>query len=300
VPVLSFTPQVSASAPVDVALYTREGRLATLDDLVAATRMADVVFLGEYHDDPGAHALEKSLLVALMPLANQPPVRPVALSLEMFDVDVQLVLNEYTQGLVRERDFLAASRPWGNYANDYRPLVEFARARRVPVVATNAPHRYVMRVGRYGAAGLAPLTPEAKGWVPPSPWPEASVEYADRFGAFAREALGLGASGGHGASVSARYMFEAQWLRDITMARSIAAHLEKAPGALVLHVNGLFHSQSGQGTVEALRHYRPGVRPLTVAVVRGEGSTDFVRARMADLGDFVAVSSSVAPRTETR
>lgn len=300
VPALSFSPQAAASAVLETALYTREGRVATLDDVVAASRLADVVFVGEYHDDPGAHAFERSLLEALMPLPGKSPPRPVALSLEMFDVDVQLVLTEYVQGLVREKDFLAAARPWGNYTSDYRPLVELARARRVPVVAANAPHRYVMRVGRYGVAGLDPLALDAKRWVPPSPWPQASVEYDDRFAAFAREALGLGAAGGHGTSVSARYMFEAQWLRDLTMAHTIATHLSGSPGALVVHVNGLFHSQSGQGTVEALRHYRPGVRPLTVAVVRGTRGVDFVPAQMAQLADFVVVSATAPSRPEAR
>lgn len=300
VPALRFGPRAPVRSTGALALYTREGRLATLNDVVAASRLADVVFVGEYHDDPGAHVFEKALLEALMPLPSKPPARPLALSLEMFEVDVQLVLSEYTRGLVREKDFLAAARPWNNYTTDYRPLLELARARRVPVVAANAPHRYVMRVGRYGVAGLEPLTPEAKRWIPPSPWPQASVEYDDRFAAFAREALGLGADGSHTRSVSARYMFEAQWLRDLTMAQAIAAQLAEAPGALIVHVNGLFHSQSGQGTVEALRHCRPGVRPLTVAVVRGSRGLAFVPAKMTNLADFVVVSDAATAQNEKR
>lgn len=289
-------PVPGASAPLDWGLYTREGRWATLDDVVAAARLADVIFVGEFHDDHGAHLFEKSLLMALMPVPGQSPPRPTALSLEMFDVDVQLALSEYLQGLVREKDFLAATRPWDNYSTDYRPLLEFARSRRVPVLAANAPHRYVIRVGRYGATGLDPLSSEAKSVLPPLPWPEASVAYDERFAAFAREALGLGAAGGHRASVSARYMFEAQWLRDITMASTIAKHLSAVPSGLVVHVTGLFHCQSAQGTVEALRHYRPGVRPLTIAVVRGEGDLRFVPSQMSQLGDFVVVSrQSKAP-----
>jgi uncharacterized iron-regulated protein len=309
--------------PPGVALFTRDGRPAALADLVAATRLADVVFLGEYHDDPAAHALERAVLEAIAPMPGRPPARPVSLSLEMFETDVQPVLDEYLAGLIRERDFLAAARPWSNYQADYRPLVELARERAMPVVAANAPHRYVMRVGRTGSAGLSALTPAARGMLAPLPWPTPSIEYSDRFVAFATEALAgprsatgvtrssrsprdrrkgraarphpssapaHGAGHGHGAAQTVRLMFEAQWLRDATMARAIAQHLAARPGALVVHVNGLFHSQSGQGTVEALRHYRPGVRPLTVAITRRAGPPEFVAREMAALGDFIAVT----------
>ncbi|MEB3223759.1 MAG: ChaN family lipoprotein [Candidatus Sericytochromatia bacterium] len=305
--------------PAGVALFTRDGRPAGLADLVAASRLADVVFLGEFHDDPAAHALERAVLEALAPLPGRPPARPVALSLEMFETDVQAVLDEYLAGLIRERDFLAAARPWNNYRTDYRPLLELARERAMPVVAANAPHRYVMRVGRTGSAGLGALTPTARGLLAPLPWPTPSIEYVDRFAAFAAEAFAAPRAAApvthssraprerrrgraarpnptptpaqsHGAAPSVRLMFEAQWLRDTSMARSIALHLAARPGALVVHVNGLFHSQAGQGTVEALRHYRPGVRPLTLAITRRAGPPEFVAREMAGLGDFIAVT----------
>lgn len=307
------TPMPTPEAwPEGVSLFTRDGRPAGLSDLVAASRLADVVFVGEYHDDPGAHAVERALQAALSTGAGGAAGRPLALSLEMFETDVQPVLDEYLAGLVREKDFLAAARPWNNYSSDYRPLLEWARQNRQAVVAANAPHRYVIRVGRHGPDGLAALSAPARAWLPALPWPEPSVAYADRFAAFAREALGgapaslvapplsatSSSSGNHGTSQTAQRMFEAQWLRDVTMAHSIARHLEGAPGALVLHVTGLFHSQSAQGTVEALRHYRPGVRAMTLAVVRRAGSAEFLARDMRDLGDFVAVSrlAPVRPR----
>ena len=50
----------------------------------------------------------------------------VALSMEMFDRDVQPVMNEYLQGFIREKNFKKDSRSWSNY-RDYRPMVEFAK-----------------------------------------------------------------------------------------------------------------------------------------------------------------------------
>ena len=128
----------TAQTPVPLAeavgVATGQGNATTLADVVDAAVQADVLILGEQHGDSLGHAVERAVLEAL--LAGD---RPVVLSLEMVETDVQTVLDEYLAGLVRERDFLAASRPWGNYASDYRPLVEAARQSGAPVVAANAP-----------------------------------------------------------------------------------------------------------------------------------------------------------------
>jgi uncharacterized iron-regulated protein len=49
-----------------------------------------------------------------------------ALSMEMFQTDCQLVLNEYLAGLIREKNLITDARTWPNY-KDYKPLVELAK-----------------------------------------------------------------------------------------------------------------------------------------------------------------------------
>lgn len=275
--------------PPEAALFHADGRPATLADVLAAARQADVLFLGEHHDDPSAHALEKTVLDAVAPGlgAKRADSRPVALSLEMFDRDVQPVLDEYLNGQVREKDFLAAARPWPNYAADYRPLVELARDHHVPVLAADPPARYVSRVGRLGTASLAELPAPAHAWLAPSPWPSPSLAYTAKFQAFAAEAAGPGHSPAPGPAL--RAMFEAQWLRDLTMAATIADWLRANPG-LVVHVTGVFHAEGGLGTPAALRHYRPGVRTVVLAIAPDKGYPAFQPATMSALGDFVAVT----------
>src|SRR5918993_1378450 len=122
--------------------FDSAGKQVTMQEVVEAFGGADVVLVGEEHDDPTAHLLEAELLRRAHERHGAgagAKGRPVALSLEMFERDVQLVVDEYLAGLISERHFLASSRPWKNYQVDYRPFVEYARAQKLPVIAANAP-----------------------------------------------------------------------------------------------------------------------------------------------------------------
>jgi uncharacterized iron-regulated protein len=57
----------------------------------------------------------------------------------MFERDVQDILDAYLEGNISEKTFLKQSRPWPNYLKDYRPLIEFARKKGMPVIAANIP-----------------------------------------------------------------------------------------------------------------------------------------------------------------
>ncbi len=160
-------------------IFRVDGQRATLDDVFEAIAAVDVVFLGEQHDDPVAHYLQAELLTqtrARMASDEMAP-RPLALSLEMFERDVQLILDEYLDDLITESHFLRSSRPWQNYKTDYRPMVEFMKAHGFRVLAANAPRRYANRVSRKGPASLEDLSVWAKGWLPPLPTPGPSPAY---------------------------------------------------------------------------------------------------------------------------
>ena len=247
----------SAQAPDALRVYGPTGGAADLGDVADAMAEADVVFLGETHDDSVGHAVEAWLLAAVH--ERVAPERPVVLALEMAEADVQTVLDEYLAGLVRERDWLAAGRPWGNYDTDYRPLVEFARAHGVPVVATNVPGRYASLVSRRGVASLDSLSEAARAWLPPLPVAPPSAATATAF-------TDLMGGMAHGSGPSVEGMLAAQNLRDASMAYRIGRALERHPGALVIHVNGSFHSAGGRGIPEHLAHDAPDARVLVVTL----------------------------------
>ncbi len=250
------------------AVYTGDGEPATLDDIVARMGGVSVVFLGERHDDPTAHALQLILLQAAHHEFGQS--RRVVLGMEMFESDVQRVLVEYLSDYIREGDFLKASRPWSNYASDYRPMVEFAKEHGLEVVATNAPARYVSLARRRGLAALdtlmsswsflpheLPVTDISHLIDPPS-----SI-YEDKFRTEMEE---MGDHGSMPGMPSVDDMLVAQNLRDATMAFWIKQNLG-TPSPLFLHVNGSFHSDNQLGIPE---HLMPDVPMLVVTMVPAE------------------------------
>ena len=128
----------------------RSGRRLSDKVLLDRLAQADVVFLGELHDSAETHALELHLLQGLHGRRGA----HLTLAMEMFERDVQPVVNDYLNGKTDEVAFLKRSRPWPNYATDYRPLIEYAKTRHLSIVASNAPQALVSRVGREGLSAL--------------------------------------------------------------------------------------------------------------------------------------------------
>lgn len=268
--------------------FDAKGSSVTLDRVLAAADEADVLFLGEQHDDAVGHAIQAEVFRRIV--EKNAGRRKIVLSLEMFERDVQTVVNEYLAGLITENHFLLSSRPWGNYKTDYRPLVELAKEKKLPVIAANAPRRYVNMVSRGGRSKLDGLSKEARTWLPPLPYSEASAEYAKKFKAL----MGTSAE----AKMGIDNILSSQSFWDASMAYWVAESLKKHKGALVIHLNGSFHTEGRLGTVEHLLKYRPKTK-IVVTTMRYEADfKTFDSGKHSNLGDFVILTDATVPRSK--
>lgn len=277
-------------AAENYAVFTHDGEPASIEKIIEALENTDVVFLGESHDDRVAHRLQFEIFKKAFERFGEKSA--VKLSLEMFEKDVQIVLDEYLRGLISEKHFLAASRPWNNYEEDYRPLVEFAKEKNLPVIAANAPRRYVNMVSRGGRDALKNLSAEAKNWLAPLPYSQPSAAYAAKFNQL------MGNHSTESQPPSGSKILDAQALWDATMAHAISEALRKREGSLVVHLNGSFHTEKRLGTPEHLLKYSPDAKFLVVTMRYEKDFKNFNPAEHRELGDFVVLTDAAQPRSK--
>jgi uncharacterized iron-regulated protein len=246
-------PPLAGSSYVPQRVFdTRQKGFADFESMLADLARADAVFVGEQHDDPNTHRLELAILEGLVRRGVA-----VVVAMEMFERDTQDVLDRYAAGTIGEEQFLKEARPWPRYTTDYRPLIEFARAHHLPIVASNAPKRIASEVSRSGLSALEGLGSE-RAQVAGAPQCPTSGDYFDRFAK---------AMGGHAGATSNFYF--AQCVKDETMGESVAEAFRKTPASrmTIVHVNGAFHSDFGAGAADSTRRRMPGRRIAVISVL---------------------------------
>lgn len=117
-------------------------RLSTRQELVEAAVDSRVVFVGDFHTLRQAQRMPLRLCAHLQ---SCPQIlrgnRRLALGLEMVMARDQRHLDRYLAGELDERGFLRATRyqsTWSFPWLSYRPLLDFARQHRLPVLALNS------------------------------------------------------------------------------------------------------------------------------------------------------------------
>ena len=243
-------------------------QFSDFESMMADVSRADVVFIGEEHDDPNTHRLELALLEGLARRRGE-----IVLSLEMFERDVQEPLAHFLMGHVDEADFLKAARPWPRYATDYKPLVDFAMSKNWPIVAGSVPRSIAAEVSRDGLDALK-TRPASDRVLFAREWrcPETGA-YFRRFKDAMHthtDAPALVHAPAGTLTLSVERYFAAQCLKDETMGESIAqAYTARAIGGkrpLVVNINGAFHSDFGDGVVERTRRRLPTRRVVVLTI----------------------------------
>lgn len=230
------TPAVAPDRRVDVA----SGRDITRAELLAALRQADVVLLGEQHDNPHHHQRRGELLADLGPQA--------VVVAEQLPRGARVAPGADLRARLEAAGFDAAAWGWPLY----RPLFEPPLAAGLPVLGGNAPRDLARQVARAG----------------PSAWPDGlrPLLEAAPLSAAAQAALDQDLVDGHcGQLPAARVpaMRAAQRARDASMAQALLDALAAgARPAVLLAGNG--HVRNDHGVPQLLRAARPSLRVASV------------------------------------
>jgi len=242
---------VTASYVPQRVFDTRQTGFSDFETMLADLARADAVFVGEQHDDPNTHRLELAIVEGLTRRGVS-----VIVAMEMFERDVQEHLDHYAAGAITEEQFVRDSRAWPRYATDYRPILEFAKANKLPIVASNVPRKVAAAVGKTGLSAVETLGANRRLAARELHCPTSGCYY-DRF---------VAAMGAHAGS-SANFYF-AQCVKDETMGESVADTFHQTIGRVaIVHIAGAFHSDFGEGTADSARRRMPGRRIAVVSIL---------------------------------
>jgi len=276
---LSLTALVSYAQPKPAySIFTADGRQTDYGKMLKTLQDADVIFIGETHNCPVAHWMEYEITSDII----QKSPKGLTLGAEMFETDNQLLVDEYTRGLISSDKFEAEAKLWDNYWTDYSSLLYLAREHKLRFVATNVPRRYASFVKDNGLEALNALPDEAKGLMAPLPITfDAQAQDAAMFG-FMQMMGGKGSANSHFA--------EAQAVKDATMAWFISRNFDRK----FIHYNGNFHSDNRGGIIPYLEQYLPGKKIATVCSVR-QDKIDSLDKENRSRADFIIVAPTDFP-----
>ena len=261
---------------------TRTKQIVSIDKIVTDMADADVLFFGEEHNDSACHYLENKLFRALHAAYGE----NLALSMEMFETDGQLGLNEYLEGKIDESRFSKDVRLWSNY-KDYRPMIEFAKQNKIQVVAANPPRRYVSMVSRRGMTSLDSLSKEAKKLLPPLPYDTLTGRYREKFFEVMK-----GSPGGENPRV-----YHSQSLWDAGMSYSIYTFHRKNKSKKVLHCVGGFHTEEKLGTAAQLQMRNKKLKILNIASFSDKSFSNPDWEKESYRGDYIIITNPDLKKT---
>jgi uncharacterized iron-regulated protein len=272
-------PESLANAALEDSIWVcdqHERQAVPLDALLDAAAKKEVVFLGETHLDETTHELELAIYLGLIERTQG----KVVLALEMFERDDQVALDEYLKGTIGEAEFRQRTRVWGNYRTGYRRLIETAKRHGLPVVGSNAPALLRRKVGMGGRKALDALPPEERKLLPDELHDNTDA-YWERVARAVR---------GHmmfRPSPDAR-VTSAQCLWDNTMGDSCVRALKRYPGHVVLHINGMFHTQFRDGTVRQMLLRRPETKYTVIEAIAADEFYGFDPFGAVERADYLA------------
>jgi uncharacterized iron-regulated protein len=196
-----------------------------------AVDQANVIYVGEIHDDPQDHQYELKLVRALVKRKTK-----FAIGWEMFDTTQQSAVDAWASHSISLKEMISKTdfqKHWGIYSPVYKEILQIAGNANVPIIALNAPSELTRKIARG-----EPLTEKERAMIP--------AGFVATEGGYRNFAAMMGAHPGlHEADQ--RLFFAAQNVWDQTMASRILDFEHRNPEVQMLVLTGRGHVPGGYG-----------------------------------------------------
>jgi uncharacterized iron-regulated protein len=205
----------------------KTGEAIDFEDLIDNLGAADVIFVGEVHNNPEHHLLQVQLLQAL----GERYAPPLAVAMEFFDRTRQPVLDRFMNGELGEKDFLEQvdwEKGWRFPYRLYRPLLFTTRDKGTTLLGINAPSPVVKKVAR---TGLESLTADERNQVARE-MDLHNADHREHMETIFKEHAFHKTAPGH--MENFEHFYQAQCVWDETMAETIADYMAAEGGKMVV------------------------------------------------------------------
>ena len=257
-------------------IFDKKGKKSSYEKVLKASEKTDVVLFGEIHDNSVVHWLQ---LEFTKDLAQR---KPLVLGAEMLEADNQKQLDQYLKGEINQKQLDSSARLWKNYKTDYKPLVDFAKDKKINFIATNVPRRYASLVFKKDLVALDSLSALEKSWIAPLP-----IEFDINLPGYKSM---MSMQGGH----AGEKMPKAQAIKDATMAYFI--NKNRKENSIFVHYNGTYHSDNYEGINWYLRKLDADIQIVTIAMVEQKDITK-LEAEHYNKADFILVIDEDVTKT---
>ena len=257
-------------------IFDKKGKKSSYEKVLKASEKTDVVLFGEIHDNSLVHWLQ---LEFTKDLAQR---KPLVLGAEMLEADNQKQLDQYLKGEINQKQLDSSARLWKNYKTDYKPLVDFAKDKKINFIATNVPRRFASLVFKKDLVALDSISALEKSWIAPLPI-EFDINLPGYKGMMSMQ-------GGH----AGEKMPKAQAIKDATMAYFI--NKNRKENSIFVHYNGTYHSDNYEGINWYLRKLDADIQIVTIAMVEQKDISK-LEAEHYNKADFVLVIDEDVTKT---
>ena len=246
---------------VDRIFRSSDGAELSREDLSRQLEAAQVIYLGEQHDDTRHHARQLAIVGDLVERGRRP-----AIGFEVFSLDQTPLLMSYVRSKApsdgrghgpasetRLREALVwrgGDDSWEFYA----PLLRFAREHRLVVFGGDLSRAMRRRISRLGAAGLTRVEQRL---LFPSGFKHAAYEAMMR--ATLKES-----HCGYGEPDYIGRLYDNWVARNDAMAMAVVETLSQLDGEPVVMILGAGHVQNNMAVYERVAYQKPGIRQLNL------------------------------------
>ena len=258
--------QASENSLLETIWDIESGKVIKQEELIEHFLGAELIYLGEKHDNARQHEIQLQILEALIDKGKRPSI-----GFEFFTIGQTSLLMNFTQPSepimnIKSKDYdpesvLRQALGWDHRSDEewsyYFKLIEFARDNQLPAFATDIPWGLSSRITRVGVENLHPteLSLLLDTGLNDSEYEQLMLEeFTNVHCGYRNEEM-------------FRRMYQAWIARNDAIAQSIVNTLEANPQKPVVMIIGFGHLRHGMGIPERIAYLRPETKQINFSMI---------------------------------